>query len=175
MSILSFLPFNYALICLVFSSTTYNFKEHGSYGWNISATHLCSDIYVLREPRESYLRKLLTLRRLVPLIINREILIINCFCSNLCSLYDKPYINTLVGNTEVHYKGDKQKVVTKQCSRCKYKQQNYLLLVSITLLRLILSQDLDRLQETESTTHPVIRTTKSSTRIRSVDTFRGYL
>ncbi|KAG7202184.1 hypothetical protein KM043_015863 [Ampulex compressa] len=33
--------------------------------------------------------------------------------------------------------------------------------------------DLDRLQETDSTTHPVIRTTKASTRIRSVDTFRG--
>lgn len=33
--------------------------------------------------------------------------------------------------------------------------------------------DLERLQETESTTHTVIRTTKSSTRIRSVDTFRG--
>ncbi|XP_034191243.1 heparan-alpha-glucosaminide N-acetyltransferase isoform X1 [Osmia lignaria lignaria] len=33
--------------------------------------------------------------------------------------------------------------------------------------------DLVRLQEAESTTHPVIRTTKASTRIRSVDTFRG--
>ncbi|XP_043249312.1 heparan-alpha-glucosaminide N-acetyltransferase-like isoform X1 [Colletes gigas] len=33
--------------------------------------------------------------------------------------------------------------------------------------------DLDRLQETENTTHSVIRTTKSSTRIHSVDTFRG--
>lgn len=33
--------------------------------------------------------------------------------------------------------------------------------------------DFDRLQETESITHPVIRTTRSSTRIQSVDTFRG--
>jgi len=38
-------------------STTYNFKEHGSYGWNISEERLCSEIYTIREPINSYLRK----------------------------------------------------------------------------------------------------------------------
>lgn len=38
-------------------SETYNFKEHGSYGWNISEEHLCSPIYTIREPINSYLRK----------------------------------------------------------------------------------------------------------------------
>lgn len=34
-------------------------------------------------------------------------------------------------------------------------------------------QDLDELQEAE-TSHPIVKTNRSSTRIRSVDTFRGY-
>ncbi|EFN86390.1 Heparan-alpha-glucosaminide N-acetyltransferase [Harpegnathos saltator] len=38
-----------------FCHTTYNFKEHGSYGWNISQEDLCSDIYTIREPINSYL------------------------------------------------------------------------------------------------------------------------
>lgn len=38
-------------------STTYDFKEHGSYGWNISEEGICSHIYTIREPINSYLRK----------------------------------------------------------------------------------------------------------------------
>jgi len=36
---------------------TYDFKEHGSYGWNISAENLCSEIYTIHKPVNSYLRK----------------------------------------------------------------------------------------------------------------------
>lgn len=40
------------------SSTTYTFKEHGSYGWNVTGGSQCPQIYVVHEPTESYLRKL---------------------------------------------------------------------------------------------------------------------
>lgn len=42
------------------------------------------------------------------------------------------------------------------------------------MLNTVYFQDLDRLQEAE-TSNPIIGTNRSSTRIRSVDTFRGYL
>ncbi|XP_020278891.1 heparan-alpha-glucosaminide N-acetyltransferase-like isoform X1 [Pseudomyrmex gracilis] len=38
-----------------FCHTTYNFKERGSYGWNISEKQLCSEIYTIHESINSYL------------------------------------------------------------------------------------------------------------------------
>ncbi|XP_076233943.1 heparan-alpha-glucosaminide N-acetyltransferase isoform X2 [Calliopsis andreniformis] len=105
--------------------TTYTFKEHGSYGWNISAEHVCSDIYVLREPTETYL----------PIFAAFMIYI----------------LVAILWTTS--------KVIIRVI-RGKLSPDN-------------IHDDLDMLQEAESTTHAVIRTTKTSTRIRSVDTFRG--
>lgn len=46
---------NYRTVTYVYR-TVYNFKEHGSYGWNISEDG-CSEIYTIHEPINSYLRK----------------------------------------------------------------------------------------------------------------------
>lgn len=104
--------------------TTYNFKEYGSYGWNISATDICSDIYVIREPVNSYF----------PLFV---VFMLFVGSAILCTA----------------------KVIIR--------------LIKVRLSADNVQDDLDRLQETESATLPVIRTTKISTRIRSVDAFRG--
>ncbi|XP_054001196.1 heparan-alpha-glucosaminide N-acetyltransferase-like isoform X1 [Hylaeus anthracinus] len=110
---------------LEYCHETYPFKEHGSYGWNISSESLCSHIYVLREPTENYL------------YIVKAVMI---------------YILLAILWTT-------SKVLVRVI-RGKLMPDN-------------VHDDLDRLQETEVSTHPVIRTTKSSTRIRSVDAFRG--
>ncbi|XP_029173603.1 heparan-alpha-glucosaminide N-acetyltransferase-like isoform X2 [Nylanderia fulva] len=104
--------------------TTYNFKEHGSYGWNISEEQLCSEIYTIRQPVNSYLPIFTAFMVFVLLMI----------------LYAtvKVIIRVIKG---------------------KLSPDN-------------IHDDLDRLQEAE-TSNPVIKTNRSSTRIRSVDTFRG--
>ncbi|XP_076162812.1 heparan-alpha-glucosaminide N-acetyltransferase [Ptiloglossa arizonensis] len=107
--------------------TTYSFKEHGSYGWNISAQHLCSDIYMLREPTESYL----------PLLAA-------CLIGILLAI--------LWASSKIIVRVIKEKLSPDNVHDIS---------------------DLDRLQEVERMTYPVIITTKSSIRIRSVDTFRG--
>ncbi|EZA60115.1 Heparan-alpha-glucosaminide N-acetyltransferase [Ooceraea biroi] len=104
--------------------TTYNFKEHGSYGWNISEEHVCSKIYTLREPVNSYL----------PIFVTFMV------CLLLMILFATAKFII--------------RVVRRKLSPDS------------------VHDDLSRLQETE-TTNPVIRTTRSSTRIHSVDTFRG--
>ncbi|XP_076662795.1 heparan-alpha-glucosaminide N-acetyltransferase isoform X1 [Andrena cerasifolii] len=110
---------------LEYCHTTYNFKEHGSYGWNISSEQLCSDVYVIRQPSESYL----------PILVAFMIAIL------LASLWAT------------------SKVIVRVI-RGKLSPDN-------------VHDDLDRLQETESATHSLIRITRCSIRIQSVDTFRG--
>ncbi|XP_006622066.1 heparan-alpha-glucosaminide N-acetyltransferase-like isoform X1 [Apis dorsata] len=105
--------------------TTYTFKEHGSYGWNISSAYLCSNIYVLHEPTESYL----------PIL---AAFIIYVLLAILWTTF-KVIIRVIRG---------------------KLSPNN-------------IYDDLDRLQEAENAINLVVRTTKFSTRIHSVDTFRG--
>ncbi|KOX80589.1 Heparan-alpha-glucosaminide N-acetyltransferase [Melipona quadrifasciata] len=104
--------------------STYTFKEHGSYGWNISAAYLCSDIYVIHEPGNSYF----------PILIAFVIYM----------------LLAVVWITS--------KIVIQMIRR-KLPSNN-------------VHDDLDRLQE-ENPTLPVIRITKFSTRVQSVDAFRG--
>ncbi|KAF3423594.1 hypothetical protein E2986_03944 [Frieseomelitta varia] len=104
--------------------STYTFKEHGSYGWNISAAHLCSDIYVIHEPGNPYF----------PILIAFAIYM----------LLAVVWITSKI---------------IMQIIRRKLSSNN-------------VHDDLDRLQE-ENLTHPVIRTTKFSSRVQSVDAFRG--
>ncbi|XP_003489557.1 heparan-alpha-glucosaminide N-acetyltransferase isoform X1 [Bombus impatiens] len=104
--------------------TTYTFKEYGSYGWNISSADICSNIYVIHEPRNSYF----------PILTAFMI-----------------YILLAVTWTT-------SKVIIRVI-RGKLSPNN-------------VYDDLNRLQE-ENTTHPVIRVTKFSSRIQSVDAFRG--
>lgn len=103
---------------------TYNFKEHGSYGWNISEEHLCSPIYTIREPINSYL----------PIFAAFMV-----------------YVLLMVLFATV-------KVIVRVV-KGKLSPDN-------------IHDDLDELQETE-TPNPIVRTNRSSTRIRSIDTFRG--
>ncbi|XP_012225888.1 heparan-alpha-glucosaminide N-acetyltransferase isoform X2 [Linepithema humile] len=107
-----------------FCHTTYNFKEHGSYGWNISKESLCSDIYTIHEPVNSYF----------PIFVAFMV----CVVLTILFAISKVIIRVVRG---------------------KLSPDN-------------IHDDLDRLQEAE-TSNPIIRTTRSSTRIRSVDTFRG--
>lgn len=104
--------------------TTYNFKEHGSYGWNISKKQLCSDIYTIREPVNSYL----------PILVAFAI----CVLIAILFVISKVLIRVIKGKLSAD----------------------------------TIHDDLDRLQEAEIPS-PVIRTNRSSTRVRSVDTFRG--
>lgn len=104
--------------------TTYNFKEHGSYGWNISKESLCSQIYTIREPTNSYF----------PIFVAFMVYV----------------LLTILFATS--------KVIIRVI-RAKLSPDS-------------IHDDLDRLQETEIS-NPIIRTTRFSTRIRSVDTFRG--
>lgn len=101
--------------------TTFNFKEHGSYGWNISEGKLCSEIYTIHEPVNSYLPIFTAFMVYVLLMI-------------------------LYATVKV--------------------------IIRVIKGKLSPDNDLDRLQEAE-TSNPIIRTNRSSTRIRSVDTFRG--
>ncbi|CAL1675726.1 unnamed protein product [Lasius platythorax] len=103
---------------------TYNFKEHGTYGWNISEEQPCSEIYMIHEPVNSYL----------PIFTAFMVYVL------LMVLYAtfKVIIRVIRG---------------------KLSPDN-------------VHDDLDRLQEAE-TSNPIIRTNRSSTRIRSIDTFRG--
>ena len=103
---------------------TYNFKEHGTYGWNISEEQPCSEIYTIHEPVNSYL----------PIFTAFMVYVL------LMVLYAtfKVIIRVIRG---------------------KLSPDN-------------VHDDLDRLQEAE-TSNPIIRTNRSSTRIRSIDTFRG--
>lgn len=112
---------------LEYCHTTYNFEEHGSYGWNISADHLCSDIYVIREPTKNYL----------PIIAAFMIYILVMIAWSMSKV--------IIRVIKVKWSSDNARSIS----------------------------DLDRLQETESATIPAVRTTKFSTRIQSVDTFRG--
>ncbi|KZC07069.1 Heparan-alpha-glucosaminide N-acetyltransferase [Dufourea novaeangliae] len=112
---------------LEYCHTTYRFNEHGTYGWNISSDKICSDIYVIREPTESYL----------PILVACMIYVLLAI---LCST---------------------SKVIVRVI-RGKLSPDNTHNI-----------SDLDRLQESESITNTVIVTRKSSTRISSVDTFRG--
>ncbi|XP_070152179.1 heparan-alpha-glucosaminide N-acetyltransferase isoform X2 [Polyergus mexicanus] len=107
-----------------FCHTTYNFKEHGSYGWNISKEQPCSEIYTIHEPINSYLPIFAAFMVYVLLMIS-------------CATF-KIIIRVIKG---------------------KLSPDN-------------VHDDLDRLQEAE-TSNPIIGTNRSSTRIRSVDTFRG--
>lgn len=65
---------NVTLIC----STTYNFQEHGSYGWNVSETNLCSNIYTIREPVNTYLREYLLHENIIIILICGTVLVNNC-------------------------------------------------------------------------------------------------
>ncbi|XP_050446349.1 heparan-alpha-glucosaminide N-acetyltransferase-like isoform X1 [Cataglyphis hispanica] len=109
---------------LQFCHTTYNFKEHGSYGWNISKESLCSEIYTIHEPVNSYLPIFAAFMVYILLMVS-------------CATF---------------------KIITHVIKR-KLSANN-------------VHDDLDRLQEAE-TSNPIIGTNRSSTRIRSVDTFRG--
>ena len=51
--------------------TTYTFKEYGSYGWNISNANICSNIYVIHEPTNSYFP-------ILTAFINTNIMLVNC-------------------------------------------------------------------------------------------------
>ncbi|XP_011862833.1 PREDICTED: heparan-alpha-glucosaminide N-acetyltransferase-like isoform X2 [Vollenhovia emeryi] len=104
--------------------TTYNFKEHGSYGWNISQEQLCSQIYTIREPINSYLPIFAAFMVFVLLAILFATI--------------KVIVRVIKG---------------------KLSPDN-------------IHDDLDELQETETPT-PIVRTNRSSTRIRSIDTLRG--
>nr|KAF7429752.1 hypothetical protein H0235_006150 [Vespula pensylvanica] len=99
----------YYMTNLEWCHTTYVFKEHGSYGWNLSAKELCSDIYVINEPSDAYFRKVIL--RAIKYYFERD-------------------------TTYIH-------------------------------------DDLTRLQESESPVQPIMNITRLSTRIQSVDTFRG--
>ncbi|XP_078050536.1 heparan-alpha-glucosaminide N-acetyltransferase [Augochlora pura] len=112
---------------LEYCHETYNFEEHGSYGWNISAEQLCSNIYVIHEPTKNYL----------PIIAAIIIYIL----ATLAWSISKVIIRVIRG---------------------KLSRNNALNI-----------GDLENLQESETVTLPTIRTTRSSTRIHSVDTFRG--
>ncbi|XP_014470980.1 PREDICTED: heparan-alpha-glucosaminide N-acetyltransferase-like isoform X2 [Dinoponera quadriceps] len=108
----------------LYCQTTYIFKEHGSYGWNISQEDLCSDIYTIREPINSYL----------PIFVAFMVFTLLWVLFATCRVVIRVVKGKLSPDT-VH-------------------------------------DDLDRLQEAE-TSNPVMRTSRVSTRIRSVDTFRG--
>ncbi|XP_018393662.1 PREDICTED: heparan-alpha-glucosaminide N-acetyltransferase-like isoform X2 [Cyphomyrmex costatus] len=103
--------------------TTYNFKEHGSYGWNISEEHLCSEIYTICEPINSYL----------PIFAAFMVFVL---------------LTILFATVKVIVRVVKGKLSPN------------------------VNDDLDELQEAE-TSNVMVRTNKSSTRIGSVDTFRG--
>ncbi|KAG5315800.1 HGNAT acetyltransferase, partial [Acromyrmex insinuator] len=104
--------------------TTYNFKEHGSYGWNISAEQLCSNIYTIREPINSYL----------PIFAAFMVFVL---------------LTILFATVKVIIRVVKGKLSPDN-----------------------VHDDLDELQEAE-TANIMVRTNRSSIRIRSVDTFRG--
>ncbi|XP_077280266.1 heparan-alpha-glucosaminide N-acetyltransferase [Temnothorax americanus] len=105
--------------------TMFDFKEHGSYGWNISKEQgVCSEIYTIREPINSYLPIFAAFMAYVLLTI--------LFATV------KVIVRVVKGRLSPDYIRD----------------------------------DLDELRETE-TPNPIVRTNRSSTRIRSVDTFRG--
>ncbi|XP_012538131.1 heparan-alpha-glucosaminide N-acetyltransferase isoform X2 [Monomorium pharaonis] len=103
---------------------TYNFKEHGSYGWNISEKERCSDIYTIREPINGYL----------PIFAAFMVYVL---------------LSILFATAKVIIRVVKGKLSPDN-----------------------IRDDLDELQETETST-PIVRTSRSSTRIRSLDTFRG--
>ncbi|XP_011647528.1 heparan-alpha-glucosaminide N-acetyltransferase-like isoform X1 [Pogonomyrmex barbatus] len=102
--------------------TTYSFKEHGSYGWNISEDQLCSEIYTIQEPVNSYL----------PIYEAIMVYIL------LLMLFISPKII--------------MRIIKRERSPDNVRD------------------DLEELQEAET---PNLIVRRSSTRIRSVDTFRG--
>lgn len=104
--------------------TTYNFKEHGSYGWNISEKDLCSPIYMIREPINSYL----------PIFAACMVFVLLAVIYATLKIIIRIVKAKLSPNNGWH-------------------------------------DDLNRLQEA-GTSNPVIRS-RFSTRIHSVDTFRG--
>ncbi|XP_011163673.1 heparan-alpha-glucosaminide N-acetyltransferase isoform X1 [Solenopsis invicta] len=103
---------------------TYDFKEHGSYGWNVSQKELCSNIYTIREPINSYL----------PIFAAFMVYVL---------------LSILFATAKVILRVVKGKLSPDN-----------------------IHDDLDELQEAETST-PIVRTSRSSTRIRSIDTFRG--
>ncbi|XP_076223788.1 heparan-alpha-glucosaminide N-acetyltransferase isoform X2 [Nomia melanderi] len=120
---------------------TYNFKEHGSYGWNISEANLCSHIYVIREPSENYL----------PIVAALMIYILFAILWGVSDVIIR-LIRGKLSPDNIH-----------DISVSSLINYHNVFIYSTVF------QDLDRLQDTESVTQPVIRTT----RIYSVDTFRG--
>ncbi|KAL2734398.1 heparan-alpha-glucosaminide N-acetyltransferase-like [Vespula squamosa] len=118
----------YYMTNLEWCHTTYAFKEHGSYGWNLSAEELCSNVYVINEPSNAYFPLLTALVILIMLII-------------------------------VIQAG---KVILKTIK--DYFERN------ITYI----DDDLtEGLQESESQIQVITNMVRLSTRIQSVDTFRG--
>lgn len=83
----------------------------------------------------------------------------------------------IICHMQSDYTRGERKIVAGQRARCKLLCTDIHIAsydVSETLIDcLVYLQDLDRLQEAE-TSNPVIRTSRVSTRIRSIDTFRGY-
>ncbi|KAK2586715.1 hypothetical protein KPH14_011750 [Odynerus spinipes] len=107
--------------------TTYTFKEHGSYGWNLSAEEICSEIYVINEPSNPYL----------PLLAVFIVFILSIIASIIA------------------------RIIVKTIKGYFWRNMTYV------------HDDLARLQESETPIQAAIRTTRLSTRIQSIDTFRG--
>lgn len=106
-----------------YCSQMFNFKEHGSYGWNISAKEDCS-IYTIRESINSYL----------PIFAAFMVYVL---------------LTILFATAKVIVRVVKGKLSPDN-----------------------VRDDLDNLQEAEAP-NLIVRTNRSSTRIHSVDTFRG--
>ncbi|KAL0114469.1 hypothetical protein PUN28_011616 [Cardiocondyla obscurior] len=105
---------------------TFNFKEHGYYGWNISEENPCPEIYTIREPINSYLPIFAAFMVFVLLTMSFTI--------------GRAIVRVLKG---------------------KLSPDN-------------IHNDMEEiLQEEEASNSNLVRTNRSSTRIRSIDTFRG--
>ncbi|XP_035731756.1 heparan-alpha-glucosaminide N-acetyltransferase-like [Vespa mandarinia] len=107
--------------------TTYAFKEHGSYGWNLSAENICSNVYIINEPSDAYF----------PLLAALMILIIS--------------------------------IIVMQIGKVIVRAIKYYFWKNTTFIH----DDLTRLQESESPIPAAMNITRLSTRIQSIDTFRG--
>ncbi|XP_015177917.1 PREDICTED: heparan-alpha-glucosaminide N-acetyltransferase-like [Polistes dominula] len=107
--------------------TTYTFKEHGRYGWNLSAEEICSNIYLINNPSNAYF----------PLIAALLLLIISIIVIQ---------IGKVILRAIKHY----------------FRYDG-----------MYLHDDLSVLQESERQIQPAINVTRLSTRVQSVDTFRG--
>ncbi|KAI4484369.1 hypothetical protein M0802_013114 [Mischocyttarus mexicanus] len=107
--------------------TTYTFKEHGRYGWNLSAEKICSDVYLINNPMSAYF----------PLIAGLLLFILSLIVV---------YIGKLI----------------LRVTQCYFRRDV-----------IYIDDDLSVLQESERPIQPAINVTRLSTRVQSVDTFRG--